>query len=331
MNQIYLHKGILLKNLYVIGGGRWARIVLGEAIKLSNENLSITVVSDKNFLFMKDWIRKKFTDSNICVIKRIPDVLGENSFIYVLNETALRYETLTKVSKHEVPVLVEKPLGLNYDVAENIISVYKNKKVPLMSAQVFRFLESTSIMKDILEKYVFQSILLCWADPYSEVKPGDIKKYEKLVPPFLDILPHVFSLLEEIIGEFDVSYSSIIFNNIEKDFCLGLRINSSFDLEIKYSRIAPVRARNIEFFAQSGSVKYDFSENETITKFEGSRQILYNQYKKSQSIQLMLKRFLSYWESGIMDTKFSHKTNILALQISQDIQNSLNSNSTYKP
>jgi hypothetical protein len=76
-----------LKKLYLIGGGRWARIVLSEALKLSDENLQVTVVSDKNYLFMEKWISKTFIDSNVFITKRLPDVLEDNSFIYVLKIT----------------------------------------------------------------------------------------------------------------------------------------------------------------------------------------------------------------------------------------------------
>ncbi len=320
-----------MKNLYLLGGGRWARVVLGEVIKLSDENLSIAVISNKNYLFMQEWVRKTFLDRNILVYKKIPENFNKDSFLYVLNETELRFETLLKLSQFKIPVLVEKPIGLNYYEADKIVNLYKDNKVPLMSAQVFRFLESAPIIRDILKTFDFHSILVYWSDPHSEVKSGEIKRYEKMIPPFLDILPHIFSLLEEIIGDFRVSFKSIIFNEIEKEFMLILRINSSLDLEIKYSRIASVRARYLEFHAPSGFIKYDFSKNETITKFEGNRRVLYKDYGKSKAIQLMLIKFLAYKEGGLVDTQFSHKTNISALKISQDIQNSIKLESDYKP
>lgn len=312
-----------MKNLYLIGGGRWARVVLSEAFKLIDENLQITVVSDKNYLLMENWISNNFIDSNVFITKRMPDVLEDNSFVYVLNETELRFDTLTKILRYHVPTLVEKPLGLNLYEAESVISLYERSSTPLLSAQVFKFLESTSALREILEINTIHTILLSWSDSHSNFRFGEVKRYEDLVPSYLDILPHVFSLLEEIIGDFVVHYKSITFNEVDKDFSLHLRINSSLDMEIKYSRKAPKRARFFEFFAQSETITYDFSEIEAISKFQRGRRVFYKDYAKSKSIQLMLIKFLSYCKGEIIDSKFSHKANVSALQISHEIQNAL--------
>ena len=324
MIQTLSPKGIFLKSLYLLGGGRWARVVLAEAIKLSDQSINLVVISSKNHLFMKEWTRKKFLDRNILVLEKLPDLIDEDSFLYVLNETELRYDTLVKLIKFKKPVLVEKPLGLNYCEAKKIIDEYVSAKVPLMSAQVFRFLESISNIRKILEPYDFQSIRVCWSDPSSEIKSGEVKKYEKAVPSFLDVLPHIFSLLEEIIGDFSVSFQSIDFNEIEKDFLLSLRVDSLFGLDISYSRIASIRDRYFEFISASGTIKYNFSENETITIFEENDQVYLKEFEKSKSIQLMLTKFLSYKDSDIVDAKFSHVTNMRALEICQEIQTSIN-------
>ena len=273
---------------------------------------------------MKEWTRKTFFDRNILVLEQLPDFINEESFLYVLNETELRYNTLVKLIKFKKPVLVEKPLGLNYCEAKNIIDEYASTKVPLMSAQVFRFLESTSNIREILEPYNFHSIRVCWSDPYSETKSGEVKNYEKAVPSFLDVLPHIFSLLEEIVGDFCVSFQSIDFNEIENEFLLSLRIDSLLDLDISYSRIASTRDRYFEFISPSGTIKYDFSKNETITKFEKNHQVYLKEFEKSKSIQLMLTKFLLFKDGEIMDAKFSHATNIRALEVCQEIQTYIN-------
>lgn len=330
MIQTLSPKGTFLKSLYLFGGGRWARVVLAEAVKLSDQSLNIVVISKKNFSFMKKWTRKTFFDRNILVLDQLPDFIDEDSFLYVLNETELRYDTLVNLIKFKRPVLVEKPLGLNYCEGKKIIDVYVSMEIPLMSAQVFRFLESTSNIREILEQYDFHSIRVCWSDPYSEIKSGEIKKYEKAVPSFLDVLPHIFSLLEEIIGDFSVSFHSIDFNEIEKDFLLSLRIDSLFGLNVSYSRIASTRDRYFEFISSSGTIKYSFSENETITIFDENHQVYLKEFGKSKSIQLMLAKFLSYKNSEIVDAKFSHATNIRALEICQEIQTSINLRSQYE-
>jgi predicted dehydrogenase len=313
-----------LKSLYLIGGGRWARVVLAEATKLSDQSINLVVISNKNCLFMTEWTRKTFFDRNILVLEQLPDFIDEDSFLYVLNETELRYDTLMKLIKFKRPVLVEKPLGLNYCEAKKMIDEYVSTKVPLMSAQVFRFLESTSNIREILEPYNFHSIRVCWSDPYSETKSGEVKNYEKAVPSFLDVLPHIFSLLEEIVGDFSVSFQSIDFNEIENEFLLSLRIDSLLDLDISYSRIASTRDRYFEFISTSGTIKYDFSKNETITKFEKNHQVYLKEFEKSKSIQLMLTKFLLFKDGEIMDAKFSHATNIRALEVCQEIQTSIN-------
>jgi hypothetical protein len=95
-------------------------------------------------------------------------------------------------------------------------------------------------------------------------------------------------------------------------------------LDICYSRIASTRDRHFEFISPSGTIKYSFSENETITKFDENQQVYLKEFGKSKSIQLMLTKFLSYKDGEIMDAKFSHATNIRALEVCQEIQTFIN-------
>jgi predicted dehydrogenase len=306
-----------LTHLYIIGGGRWARVVLTEAVKIQGGNLKIIIVSSKNHKFMKEWLRDFVSTTDVTVISYLPKTVHSRSFFYVLNETNERYDTLSRLLKFQSPVLVEKPLGLNYDDVNHMISLYESKQVPLLSSSVFKFLDSGSALKNLLEKYQLRSIVVNWFDPNNEYKFGEEKKYETVVSPYLDTLSHILSLLDGIIG--DSNFKFIDFKNNLGEFNLILEMSESIRVEVHSSRISPSRVRLIDFLTSTGKVQYDFSGDETINVFNGTVLISNQMYVKTSSIQKMLRTFLSVVNHESVDSRFSHTSNLKALQISHEI------------
>lgn len=306
-----------MTHLYIIGGGRWARVILTEAVKIKKGSLKIFIVSSKNNKFMKDWTENSLRNADITVMSSLPKTVNSRSFFYVLNETKERYDTLSRLLKFNSPVLVEKPLGLDYENVKQIISHYESKQIPLLSSSIFKFLGCTSVVKNLLKEYQLRSIVVYWFDPKNEHKAGEEKKYESDVSPYLDALPHIVSLLDEIIE--DSNYKFIDFQNSLGEFNLTLEMSDLIRVEVRSSRISPSRIRQINFLTSTGEVQYDFSGNETINIINRTLLTSTQMYVKTSSIQKMLEKFLSVVDGKNVDPRFSHTSNLKALQISHEI------------
>lgn len=112
---------------------------------------SIKAVSDINIKTVQI-IRKKY---NIPVYIDYRKMLNENNFdvIVIATNDEIHIEILRELIKYK-PKLVfcEKPLGLNYDEINEIISLYKKNKINLQVNYTRRFLDEFDFIEKIIKK-----------------------------------------------------------------------------------------------------------------------------------------------------------------------------------
>jgi hypothetical protein len=309
-----------LKSFFLIGGGRWSRVVLCEASKLQDQNLNIIVVSKKNHEYMKKWVSKTISSSNVKVVKKMPDFVIENSSAYVLNETTDRYRTLQKLLDLRIPTLVEKPLMLDYQRATKIVDLYQSAGIALASSQVFRFLKGTDALRAAISKDRITSIKFDWFDSNSEIRYGEIKKFEKSVPIYYDILPHIYSMICGVFGDLPINLGHIKSVNDSKEIALSLKLNYSIDLDVNLSRIAETRKRLIQIQTAVNMIEFDFSTNEVIKYSINGIIISAQNFGQSSGIQEMLKVFLQSNREITLDPRIDIKPSLNAVKLCQNIQ-----------
>ena len=309
-----------LNSFFLIGGGRWSRVVLYEASKLQDQNIAIIVVSKKNHKYMEKWVSKTLSSTNIKVVKKMPDFVIENSSAYVLNETKNRYRTLQKLIELRIPTLVEKPLMLDYKRATKIVDLYQSAGITLASSQVFRFLKGTDALRAAINKDRITSIKFDWFDSNSEIRYGERKKFEKSVPIYYDILPHIYSIICGIFGDLSINLGHIRSVNDSKEIALSLKLNYLIDLDVNLSRIAETRKRFIQIQIADNTIEFDFSTNEVITHFLNGRVTSVQDFGKSSGIQEMLKVFLQSNREITLDPRIDIKPSLNAVRLCQNIQ-----------
>lgn len=312
-----------LTNFYVVGGGRWARVVVGEAHKLKDQNLDITIVSTKNYKYMQRWVDKTIGIKSINVTKEFPINVISNSSIYVVNETRNRYETLKYIKKFKIPTLVEKPFMLDYSEAKKIVDLYKVAGVILASSQVFRFLDAIKVLKEEINGNNIISIECLWHDLVSEIRYEELKKYESDVPIYFDILPHIYSLVSEILGSARLTFDKFSCVKLPSDISLICKVNDVIDFEIKLSRSSSERVRLLKINTNTSTIHFDFSTSEIIKVFFKQKLIRTKNLGQSTSLQSMLRVFFEGNKSKIVDQRLDIQKSLEIIKLCQNIENEI--------
>ncbi len=312
-----------MQTLYIVGGGRWARVVASEALKIGSPALQIVLVSAKNELGMQKWIEDNFKVKQLIVKSKIPKIVLDNSYAYVVNETKNRFETLSALLINRMPVLVEKPFMLNYKHCEEIINLYKSNEIFIASSQVFRFMSGLHAIKEVVSLDKTLSIEFSWCDKIQEVRYGETKTFEKDVPIYFDILPHIYSILCEIFGGLPMTLIKVKSEKDSNEFLAAFKYNNNIDINIFISRISRKRIRNMQIKSVCNLISFDFTAEECLQISCDGKIVCEKNFGKSNGIQRMLSAFLQSQEGAPPDSRLETDTVFTVTKMCEVIQQEL--------
>jgi len=253
-------KKIPSKNVIVVGGGRWARVIIDTLLDITNPVLNIEIYSPSNHIFMNEWIALKKIKKRIKTIKKFPKLFETAHIVIIANAPKNHYASSTLALKAGANVLVEKPVTLNYKQAIDLDNLSKKQKKIICASHVFlyaSYLENFS--KQIKQKGKIEKICICWQDTVVEKRYGELKNFDPGVPIILDCLPHIASIISKFTS-IDFSYESIRLNisNGGSRVEIFLR-NSIIPFEITIARNGLKRIRLVEIIIDKKINKIDFS------------------------------------------------------------------------
>ena len=312
-----------MQTLYVVGGGRWARVIASEALKIKGADLQVVVVSAKNRIGMEKWSIDNFSPKQISVRNNIPEIVLTNSFAYVANETRNRYATLSALVRSRMPIIVEKPFMLNYKQCEEIINLYKSNEVFVASSQVFRFMEGLLKLKKVVTLDEVVLIEFSWCDMFKEIRNGETKFFEKDVPIYFDILPHIYSILSEVFGELPINLVDVKSAKPSQEFSAFFKFNHRIDTNVFITRVGKRRERIMRITTFSNLISFDFTVDECI-QISQNGVIIYEQiFEKGTGIQKMLSAFLHSEKSSPVDYRLEINTVFTVIRLCEIIQQKL--------
>ena len=306
--------------LYLIGGGRWARVVAKASENFLISDLNIVIVSKKNFKNMVTWRLNNSSLRHVFVLESLPNHLEDNSFAYVANESSQRIETLTCLMDRNIPVIVEKPLFLNSQIGESLINKFKQKDLILLSAQVLRFMKSIVKIKEIVGNSILDSVEFYWFDPLNELRYGEIKKNEVDVPIYFDVLPHIFSLMYEIFVTPDIKLVNASEIKGTDTFNVEVDVNDDIPVSIFLSKSSSERLRVINFWVGDHLINYDFSSDEIISHFSPDKKPKISNYGSSHPLSIMFKELFNTKIEHKFDPRFDLAPGLNCIKICENIQ-----------
>ena len=304
-------------NISIIGGGRWARVILEVICRIVDKSVKISVYSKNNSIGMSDWVSSKKIGDNIQVFKDLPNKFSTDTNAVIVVNAARDHETfILSALNAGGDLLVEKPITLSYESGKKIATVAKDLNRHLTSANVFLFATYfINFSKLVLKAGKICRINIHWEDPGVEDRYGEKKFYDSSLPVFSDCLPHVLSMISAITPGKDFIFLSIELEkggaSITIDILLG-----DIPSRIILTRNGKSRKRNMDVYTETKALKLDFSK-EPGTIYDGTNEIAGdNEWKISQSpLESMLCTFLKGVSEEVFDERLNLEIGLKALKI----------------
>lgn len=301
----------------VIGGGRWARVLIEVICSITPMSVKISVHSPRNFTVMAGWVVTCGLENRIRVCSDYPKpIAGKKGAVVVANAAHDHERAIEWALYQRLPVLVEKPVTLSFSATQRMVDLANNQNTYLATAHVFLFASYIeTFSKLVSNENAIVSIRVLWSDPKNESRYGETKNYDSGLPIYADWLPHIVSILDAFtIGP------AILSENIS--FFRGgahLKINllyGQIPCQIELARNHNSRQRTIEVNTEKKKITLDFSREPGVI-FINAKELCGDREwgHKPKPVSNMLSAFLQTAAGGSCDARLDHSIGLSASQL----------------
>ena len=188
-----------MKHIAIIGGGRWAKTILSILVEVLPEKINISIYTTGVFESLTDWISRRKYKNKIIVKKKISFRPENFDAVFVLNAAKDHFSTVSEILDVKVPVFVEKPISTSYNLVSSLVNLSIIQQTKLACSHVFLFNKYLNNFSKYLKIKKIAKIEFYWFDPSNEKRYNFQKTYDQGLPIYLDILPHVLSILQDLL------------------------------------------------------------------------------------------------------------------------------------
>lgn len=293
------------KKILIIGGGRWARVIIEVILQLLPVNSKLLIFSPKNFQCMFDWIVEKKFNTRTEIVNSLNELeTNEITAAIVVNAASDHEKSTEWAILNKLPVLVEKPVTLTANSTRRLIELANKKNTFYAAAHVFRFAGYLENFSEILKKEKLKRIQIQWMDLNSEIRHGEKKNYDASLPIHKDVLPHIFSILTTLNLPLPEKIKRIHWNEKKTEIkieCIALDLEYQFFLV----REGIERQRIIHVETNTETLQLDFSKEPGFIE-RGKIKVTADKEweQKMRPLATMLTSFLNSISRGSLDSRF---------------------------
>ena len=300
--------------LILIGGGRWARVLLGVLTNVVKPPVTIVVHSPRNADGMAAWIEAQDFPRTVRASHEWPagDAAAPRAAI-VANAARDHEMAIDRALASGWPVLAEKPVTLSHASTVRVAQLAQSKGLYLAAANVLLFASHLARFASLVANYgPLRTIRILWKDPLHEIRYGDTKRYDSGIPVVVDVASHIISILEVLrCGENVVVQGLRLYGGgacVELDIVAG-----GVGVSVVLARDAERRERVVEVHAEGQMLTLDFSvEPGTIVLPSGSLSADESWNERPSPLRLMLSAFLESTATGVRDTRLDVRIGLSA-------------------
>jgi len=310
-------------SIYIIGGGRWAKVLIEVICGFIPPSVEISMHTLHNSSNVSTWVSENCFAQKVYVFAELPkfDPLKANVVI-VANASRDHYKTAMWAISAKVPVLVEKPLALTLDDCLQLKQLSKHLDIPLAVSQIFLFTRYLETFTKVVNKSGnIQTIKVFWSDPKKEIRYGECKKFDPGLPIYIDLLPHVLSIIGSFLPFQSVQLNQLDYQRAGALLKLDIRVNE-VPCQIYLERNGSQRQRLVKVNTDKNLVQLDFSKEPgsiisfgKVTNGDPEWEI------KEKPIERMLKSFFSMVSNKKFDNSLQLESTITASIIIDQISN----------
>ena len=295
------------ENIIIFGGGRWTRVILRVLLEIIHIDCYIYIYTKNCNAFMKEWIIKENLSNKVFLIDNLKAIDSKNIKIAIIsNSPKDHFKDASWALKNNLNVLVEKPLCINQKEFINLKKLSSTSNGKLCAAQVFSYLPSLNIYKDLIPNInQINEIKITWVDPEYEIRYGEIKNSVPKITIYLDVLPHILSIIKMIWNTVPISLSEVNLEEGSSLLCFETLIKGT-KTKIKIERFGRKRERLIESFTQENFFNLDFTNEPGFFQSKDSFiEIKKFSKEKIKPLSQLLYSFLRYSKENIWDERLS--------------------------
>ncbi len=276
--------------ILVIGGGRWARVILSVLMSTAS-NRKVIWLTHHNAVQNRNWLQMQGF-SNVVI-----EMNGEEAWQLPLYAAIIASSSrdhardLMRAVQLNVPALCEKPFSMDAAQARQIVDLSEFRSVVAGVNLEFLYASYLHEFASLLKTSPPSMIEIRWCDPFSEIRYGEQKFGEIHTPLVHDSLPHCWSLLRVICDESPIELISATYSDSSEIIIRAVCGQAS--IRIVLNRRAQHREREITI--DNGRYALDFA-NEPGRYITPSREIVENKWSGLRPLGASLVSFLKKLE-----------------------------------
>jgi len=287
----------LMKQIAIIGMGRWGKNLVRDFSKLSKVKTCVTTGNRKNMM----WLRKNYP--NIDLTTDINQVLNDSDIDAVVIATPIKshFTIARKSLESKKHVFVEKPLTKTVGQAEKLIDIAKRNKLCLFVGHIFLYNEIFQKIKKIHKNESIKHANFEW----KKLGTFDEDIFENLLSHDLALNLELFGMPKKIQMKSKYSFLTPV-----DRFSLELFFNKTRRSEITIDRTSHYKKKTVMFTTRKNSYIWD---DDKLLKFDKKTETYKKKFQsKNMPLYLECKEFIK-----IINAKsYSVDSAILAKKIS---------------
>jgi hypothetical protein len=253
------------KSFWLLGSGRWAKIIAAQLPLAFGENTIINVVTSRD---PKD-VMEDFSNSSV----RLDTITGDvpknlkidTNFAIVCGSTKSNTQSVSKSILSGLNFYVEKPFSLNVTDLHSLVHNANSLNLNTYPSNVFYFQNNIYNLLFAHEKKsgrcLYDYIKFTWTDKCELDMFVGSSKYNPALTVFEDVLPHLLPIACKLIDVASLDLCSVNVDRMGQAMQLNFRAKNC-EIEINIERNGEKRRRLLDLTKNGKTLNYDFSSRD---------------------------------------------------------------------
>jgi predicted dehydrogenase len=181
------------RDVAIIGGGRWGRVILSVLATSDLPVDRITIVTTHNAAFAQNVVARLASRHPIRIVSALSN---RPSAAIIANAARSHGETARNLIAQGVHLLIEKPVVLILPEARNLLALAHAGQTILLPGLSYRFCSYVQqFARRTASLRPLTGFELRWSDPAGEIRYGEQKTYDASINVADDVMPHIWTIL----------------------------------------------------------------------------------------------------------------------------------------
>ena len=241
--------------LGVIGCGYWGPNLIRNFVEISTSE--VVIVAD---LKEERLAHIKASYPQIMVTKDYQDLFNQNlDAVVIATPPATHYSFAKECLEHGMHVLVEKPITINSQHAEELIELSKKKSLVLMVGHTFEYNAAVHTLKSLIDSGELGQIY------YVDAARLNLGLFQRNLNVLWDLAPHDISILLYILDRVPISVNAhgmpFVFEGVQDVVYLNMVFPDNILAHVHVSWLDPCKVRRVTVVGSKKMVVYNDVES----------------------------------------------------------------------